>query len=232
MAMKLLILFCVLVLAGCGVQVEPTVVATATPTLAATATATITFSPIATATVEPTVTPTSSPTTTSTATAMPSATPTATAAPLAEVVGDLYALQYVLAGVQVMTISEMERDAAAIRAGEMEQVPPGKLLGMALGLNMVDEELARRAEAATDAPAWLAGYTERIRENTVALGTVIGRWMRGETTSATIQAELAPVRSACEWALSDLLDELKRAGVSQVEIDALEAQVLDVMEAE
>ena len=163
---------------------------------------------------------------------MPSATPTATAALLGEVAGDLYALQYVLAGVQVMTISEMERDAAAIRAGEMEQVSPGKLLGMALGLNMVDEELARRAEAATDAPAWLAGYTERIRANTVALGTVIGRWMRGETTSATIQEELAPVRSACEWALSDLLDELGRAGVSQAEIDALEAQVLEVMEAE
>lgn len=207
---NLALLAVVLVMAGCGSPAGA-------PTLAATEVqvAEATSAPPATRTATATSTPTATHTTTGTptSTTTPTATTSETSAPVVD--ASAWRLHVGAAALTVAAIDEIERIADARQAGTLEGIDvSGRLLGIGAVLKATSDALAEYAGGGRP-----DRYTAPLRDNITGTLQVIGRWLNGETTSATVASELAPMRAASEQTLSEIMAELRRLGVSQAKID-------------
>lgn len=70
-----------------------------------------------------------------------------------------------------------------------------------------------------------AVYEDRLRENMVGVGQVIGAWTDGGAAS-DVPAAVGPWRAASDQMVSELVDELVRRGADRGEVNAFVADVL------
>jgi hypothetical protein len=220
-----MMLILLVTLAGCSSRPTATPIPTQVPPTATvpapTATWTATATPQATNTPMPTDTPSPTPSATPTPTA--TSTLTATIAPVDE---SVWRVPAVTAAMTMAVIDKMDETAAGLRAGTLISLEAGfRLIGYKAALATAGTMLED-----ADLPGKEGRYRQDLQDNIVGAWRVIERWQNGEITSATVPAELATVRASSEQTLAELMDELKRLGVSQAQIDEFMAEVNTMLE--
>jgi hypothetical protein len=132
----------------------------------------------------------------------------------------------ITAGLTVTVINALDETATAMQAGTLASIEAGvRLLGYKVAVATVGQMLDE-----AELPGQEGRYRQDLQDNLVGVFQLIDRWQNGEITSATVASELAPVRASSEQTLSELMDELKRLGVSQAQIDDFMAEVNTMIE--
>jgi hypothetical protein len=225
----LAILILLATLAGCSSRPTATPIPTQVPPTATvpapTATWTATATPQATNTPTPTDTPSPMPSATPTPTVPPTATSTLTAT-IAPVDASAWRVPLVSALLTMAVINKADETAAQMQAGSLTSLEAGIWL---MGFRALLGSAAQMLDEA-ELPGREGRYRQDLQDNLVGVFRVIDRWQGGEVTSATVASELAPVRASSEQTLAELMDELKRLGVSQAQIDDFMAEVNTMLE--
>lgn len=228
--MRYLTIFILLAtLAGCSSRPTATPIPTQVPPTATvpapTATWTATATPQATNTPMPTDTPSPTPSATPTPTVPPTPPSTLTAT-MQPVDASAWRVPLVTAGLTVAVINALEETATSLQAGTLASIEAGARL---LGYKVAVATVAQTLEEA-ELPGREGRYRQDLQDNLVGVFRLIDRWQGGEITSATVPAELAPVRASSEQTLAELMDELKRLGASQTQLDEFMAEVNTMLE--